>query len=77
MRIALEGLEHEKNFYFGKLQDIEVLPMIIINLLSSTLFFQVIIEQFAEKDDYKDMAHSFLDILYSTEDGFAIPEDED
>ena len=46
-------------------------------LLIFYYFFQVIIEQFAEKDDYKDMAHSFLDILYSTEDEFVNPEDED
>ena len=39
-------------------------------------FFQVIVGQFAESDADKDMAQKLLDILYATEDGFAIPEDE-
>ena len=37
---------------------------------------QVIVGQFAESDGDKDMAQRLLDILYATEDGFAIPEEE-
>ena len=39
-------------------------------------FLQVIVGQFAESDDDKDMAQKLLDVLYATEDGFAIPEEE-
>jgi hypothetical protein len=38
-------------------------------------FFQVIVGQFAESDVDKDIAQKLLDILYATEDGFAIPEE--
>ena len=36
----------------------------------------MIVGQFAESDADKDMAQKLLDILYATEDGFAIPEEE-
>ena len=39
-------------------------------------FLQVIVGQFAESDADKDMAQKLLDVLYATEDGFAIPEEE-
>jgi len=59
MRLTVDGLERERDFYFGKLQDIEV-----------------IVGKFAEDDCENDMAQKVLDILYSTEDGFDIPDDE-
>ena len=52
-----------------------VKPNLFIQVDKST-FFQVIVGQFAESDADKDMAQKLLDILYATEDGFAIPEDE-
>ena len=36
----------------------------------------MIVGQCAENDSDKDMAQKLLDILYATEDGFAIPDDE-
>jgi len=56
MKLCLENLERERDFYFGKLRDIEV----IINSASG---------------DKEELSQKVLDILYATEDGFAIPED--
>ena len=75
MRLTVEGLERERDFYFGKLRDIEV-KHLICQVHSDDFPFQVIVGQFAESDADKDMAQKLLDILYATEDGFAIPEEE-
>ena len=77
MRLTVEGLERERDFYFGKLRDIEVMvkPNLFIQVYKKS-FFQVIVGQFAESDADKDMAQKLLDILYATEGEFAIPEDE-
>jgi len=56
MKLCLENLERERDFYFGKLRDIEV----IINSSSG---------------DKAELSQKVLDILYATEDGFAIPDD--
>ena len=36
----------------------------------------MIVGQFAVSDADKDMAQKLLDVLYATEDGFDIPEEE-
>jgi len=56
MKLCLENLERERDFYFGKLRDIEV----IIN---------------SSVGDKAELSQKVLDILYATEDGFAIPDD--
>ncbi|KAI0793149.1 calponin homology domain-containing protein [Irpex lacteus] len=57
----LEGLEKERDFYFAKLRDIEILVQQQLEVLESE-----------GKDDpvFRDIQK----ILYSTEDGFEVPE---
>jgi len=57
-RLSIEGLEKERDFYFGKLRDIEV-----------------VIQESAEGGD--PLASKILEVLYATEEGFAVPEDEE
>jgi microtubule-associated protein, RP/EB family len=61
MKEAIAGLEKERDFYFSKLRDIELL-------------LQTAIEQDPEieKDD-NGLVRNIQAILYSTEDGFEIP----
>merc|ERR1719219_1699143 len=58
MKLTVEGLEKERDFYFGKLRDVEVMCQ----------------ENEAEGGD---IIRKVLDILYQTEDGFAVPDEED
>ncbi|KAF0307080.1 Microtubule-associated protein RP/EB family member 1 [Amphibalanus amphitrite] len=57
MRLSVEGLEKERDFYFGKLRDIEVICQ--------------------EDESDNKMIQRILDILYATEDGFAVPDEEE
>lgn len=58
MKLTIEGLEKERDFYFGKLRDIEVLAQ-------------------EYENDGGEFSQKTLAVLYATEDGFAVPEDED
>merc|ERR1719382_667221 len=58
MRLSIEGLEKERDFYFAKLRDIEV-----------------VIQEGAEAAD--PLASKILEVLHATEDGFAVPDDEE
>merc|ERR1740128_273139 len=58
MRLSIEGMEKERDFYFGKLRDIEV-----------------VVQEYSNTDDA--FATKLLDVLYATEDGFAVPDDDD
>ncbi|KAG5367110.1 Protein BIM1 [Yarrowia sp. B02] len=60
---VLEGLETERNFYFNKLREIEVL-----------------VQENAEQMDQvqvEGMIREIQTILYSTEEGFQVPEEEE
>lgn len=61
MKEAIAGLEKERDFYFSKLRDIELL-------------LQTAIEQDPELDkEDNGLVKSIQAILYSTEEGFEIP----
>jgi len=57
MKLTVEGLEKERDFYFGKLRDVEVMCQ-------------------ENEGIGGDVIRKVLDILYQTEDGFAVPEEE-
>ncbi|KII90537.1 hypothetical protein PLICRDRAFT_697077 [Plicaturopsis crispa FD-325 SS-3] len=63
MSTHLEGLEKERDFYFSKLRDIEILAQNQLEVLES-----------AGTDD--ETLREIQKILYSTEDGFEVPEGE-
>lgn len=56
LKSTIEAIERERDFYYGKLRDLEVLT------------------QQSEEDATVDKK-KVLDILYATEDGFAVPEE--
>lgn len=58
--LAIEGLEKERDFYFGKLRDIEVLAQECESAQLSP-------PEFCQK---------IFGVLYATEEGFAVPEED-
>ena len=60
VKANFEELEKERDFYFGKLRDIEVLCQ----------------EQESTDDISKTLSDRIIEILYATEEGFAAPEEE-
>lgn len=59
MRLNLEGLEKERDFYFSKLRDIEILCQ----------------ESDDGADEPLPLVQKILEILYATEEGFAPPDE--
>jgi len=56
-KLTIEGLEKERDFYFSKLRDIEVLAQ-------------------EHENDGGEFVQRALQVLYATEDGFAVPDEE-
>jgi RP/EB family microtubule-associated protein len=64
LRETVQGLERERDFYFSKLRDIELLV-------------QQAVEEDPEIEKQEDgLIKHIQTILYSTEDGFEVPADE-
>ena len=58
MKLTVEELEKERDFYFGKLRDVEVMCQ-------------------ENEASGGELVRKVLDILYQTEDGFVVPDEED
>jgi len=61
MKLTVEGLEKERDFYFGKLRDVEVIAQEEENVPTA---------------GNTDFVNKILGVLYATEDGFAVPDEE-
>ncbi|XP_076612837.1 microtubule-associated protein RP/EB family member 3-like [Chaetodon auriga] len=58
MKLTVEGLEKERDFYFGKLRDIELICQ-------------------ENENENNPVLSQIIETLYSTEEGFAPPDDEE
>ncbi|XP_013790677.1 microtubule-associated protein RP/EB family member 1-like isoform X2 [Limulus polyphemus] len=58
LKLTVEGLERERDFYYGKLRDIEV-----------------VCQESEQEGEKKNLLDKILDVLYATEEGFAVPEE--
>jgi len=56
-KLTIEGLEKERDFYFSKLRDIEVIA-----------------QEYESQGG--ELVNKTLAVLYQTEDGFAVPEED-
>jgi len=61
MKLSVDGLEKERDFYFNKLRDIEIA-------------ISVRMEATDKSPEEEDHLKSLQTILYSTEDGFEVPD---
>ncbi|KAK4699427.1 hypothetical protein P7C70_g6834, partial [Phenoliferia sp. Uapishka_3] len=65
MKVSVEGLEKERDFYFNKLRDIEIIIGARLESEDGTI-----------TENEKEQLLQMQAILYSTEDGFEVPEGE-
>lgn len=75
MKVSVDSLEKERDFYFAKLRDVEILVQERLSLLAEAEAEaenpdDVIALNAAESDSLKQIQA----ILYSTEEGFEVPE---
>ncbi|ORY90316.1 calponin homology domain-containing protein [Leucosporidium creatinivorum] len=68
MKLSVEGLEKERDFYFNKLRDIEI-------LIGARLESEEHQDSITEEE--REQLLAMQQILYSTEDGFEVPEGEE
>ncbi|TNY18131.1 RP/EB family microtubule-associated protein [Rhodotorula diobovata] len=69
MKLSVEGLEKERDFYFNKLRDIEIIIGARLELAEQEPDGSGVTD--AEKETLLQMQQ----ILYSTEEGFEVPDD--
>ncbi|GAA5945522.1 hypothetical protein JCM3775_004188 [Rhodotorula graminis] len=69
MKLSVEGLEKERDFYFNKLRDIEIIIGARLEISEQEPDGNGVTD--AEKETLLQMQQ----ILYSTEEGFEVPED--
>ncbi|ANZ77844.1 BA75_04452T0 [Komagataella pastoris] len=70
-QIVNGGLESERNFYFNKLREIEILAQSSMDILNAKDMSGT------ENIDVTSLLKQVQEILYSTEEGFKIPDDND
>ena len=61
LKLTVDGLEKERDFYFGKLRDIEILCQ----------------KHETDESSIVNLRKNIQNILYSTEEGFEIPTEEE
>ncbi|GAA6047535.1 hypothetical protein JCM3770_005795 [Rhodotorula araucariae] len=69
MKLSVEGLEKERDFYFNKLRDIEIIIGARLELAEQEP------EGSGVSETEKETLLQMQQILYSTEEGFEVPED--
>lgn len=67
MKVSVDSLEKERDFYFAKLRDIEIIVQ----------ERNAILEQDPNEQAETDTLNQILAILYSTEEGFEVPEGQE
>ena len=73
MRLSIEGLEKERDFYFGKLRDIEV--VIQEGADAADPFATKVLEVLYATEVRPSVG--VMEVQNDVQDGFAVPEEED
>lgn len=66
LKMTVDGLEKERDFYFGKLREIEIEVQEYVDNTNTT-----------HSPDSLHIVKGIQTILYSTEDGFEVPPEEE
>jgi RP/EB family microtubule-associated protein len=78
LQVTVDGLEKERDFYFGKLRDVEVLIQSRLGKKPSNIraknYIIVIVDSDAD-ERVATLCKEIQAILYSTEEGFEIPQE--